>query len=815
MLVVQSCPVIVGGDFNVHVDDLADTNANKLNELLSSFCLTQHVTSATHKAGHVLDLVITGADVNVHSVNVGPVGVVSDHGAVTCHIPVTLRVARRPLRVVRSWRRVNREQFADKIRNSPLAVPPSSATSVELFDIYHHTLSVLADQFAPAHRVRSYFRPLTPWFDVECTQLRRRCRALERRYRRTGSPSDRSAWVIALHEKHATLESKERTYWLSRIAAAEGNSSKLWKSLSGVLARDKKASDAAINCPLSADDLLDFFHDKVETVRASTGGSTVVDDLPPASSTMDGLRTYTEEEVRRIIMESPVKSCMLDPIPTFLLRDVIDSLLPFLTAMCNASLREGHLPLSQRHAIVVPLLKKPSMERAEMKSYRPVSNVTFLSKVIERMVVQQLTEYLQVHGLLPELQSAYRKGHSTETALLCVISDILRAADAGLVTLLGLLDLSAAFDTVDHDILLRRLQTAFGISGVPLAWLASFLRDRTQEVVFSGVKSAVGRLTCGVPQGSVLGPVLFLLYTAGLFQIATRHGFEAHSYADDTQIYVSVSAVSADSASSRFAACLAEIDNWMSCNRLKLNTDKTQVIWLGGRQQLEKVKVTDIQLQSTNVTAAPMVVDLGVRIDNQLTMSAHVAHLAQSCFYQLRQLRVIRRFLTTDAARTLVHAFISSRLDYCNSLLYGITDTLFGKLQRVQNAAARLVAGKHKYDHITPVLRDMHWLPIRFRVQFKIATLVYKCMHGLAPVYLARQCVPVSALAGRQHLRSAAANLLDRHWTRTIGFGSRPFSVSGAVVWNSLPNELRRSETTYSQFRSGLKTFLCQQAWTL
>ena len=148
-----------------------------------------------------------------------------------------------------------------------------------------------------------------------------------------------------------------------------------------------------------------------------------------------------------------------------------------------------------------------------------MSNLTFMSKVVERMVSQQLSDYLQSNSLLPELQSAYRRNHSTETALLCVISDLLMAIDSGLVTLLGLLDLSAAFDTVDHDILIRRLQSTFGISGTPLEWVTSFLGGRTQEVVFQGRRSATSTVTGGVPQGSVLGALLFLLYTTELFAI--------------------------------------------------------------------------------------------------------------------------------------------------------------------------------------------------------------------------------------------------------------------------------------------------------
>ena len=164
-------------------------------------------------------------------------------------------------------------------------------------------------------------------------------------------------------------------------------------------------------------------------------------------------------------MKSPTKSGSLDPIPTFLLKECINDLLPFLAAMCNASLLEGSLPLSQRHAIVTPILKKSTLDSGLVNNYRPIPNLTFVSKIVERLVSEQLVEYLQDNNLMPNLQSAYRRHHSTETALLRILSDLLKAMDNQHVTVLGLLDLSAAFDTVDHSILLCWLQRQFGISG--------------------------------------------------------------------------------------------------------------------------------------------------------------------------------------------------------------------------------------------------------------------------------------------------------------------------------------------------------------
>jgi len=180
-------------------------------------------------------------------------------------------------------------------------------------------------------------------------------------------------------------------------------------------------------------------------------------------------------------------------------------------------------------------------------------------------------------------------------------------------------------------------------------------------------------------------------------------------------------------------------------------------MWLGARQQLNKLTTADLSLSSTRVKISTTVLDLGVHMDRQLTMVDHVAALRRSCLYhQLRQLRMIRSSLTLEAAKTL----LQQSLDYCNSLLYGVSDSLLAKLQTVQNAAARVITGTRKFDHITPVLRDLHWLPVRQRISFKLAMMVYKCLHGLATSYLADVCTPVSFVVGRWQLRSANSGTL-------------------------------------------------------
>ena len=189
------------------------------------------------------------------------------------------------------------------------------------------------------------------------------------------------------------------------------------------------------------------------------------------------------------------------------------------------ALSGGQLLVSQRHAIITQLLKKSSLNPAELKNYRPVSNLTVMSKIVEKLVSGQLVGYLQSNNLMPHFQSAFCRHHSTETALLRVISDIVGAVDRGSGTLLGLLDLSAAFDTVDHTILLDRLRIRFGVGSGVLGWIRTFLVGRTQQVLYMGRLSSIGRLDFGVPQGSVLGPLLFLLYTAELWRSSTERGW--------------------------------------------------------------------------------------------------------------------------------------------------------------------------------------------------------------------------------------------------------------------------------------------------
>ena len=232
----------------------------------------------------------------------------------------------------------------------------------------------------------------------------------------------------------------------------------------------------------------------------------------------------------------------------------------------------------------------------------------------------------------------------------------------------------------------------------------------------------------------------------------------------------------------------------MSSNWFKLNTDNTQLIWSGSRHRLQEVGVNAVHLGANAINFQTTVGNLGVTIDSQMTMTAHVRRICRTSFHQLRQLRTVRRSLSSEACTVLVHAFVTSRLDYCNSLLAGISDSLLLHLQSILRVADCLFMRKGKFDPI-PISNDirdhLHWLPIPQRVQFKLGLLVYKCLHGGAPPYLAEMLVQNSDVPALRSLRSTARGCLVIPRTKTDTIGPRSFATADPTFWNSLPTHLR------------------------
>ena len=411
-----------------------------------------------------------------------------------------------------------------------------------------------------------------------------------------------------------------------------------------------------------------------------------------------------------------------------------------------------------------------------------------------------------------KFQSAYKTHHSTETALLKVKSDILQSLDQNNAVLLVLLDMSAAFDTVDHQILVDRLERLFGISGTAKAWFTLYLDNRRTRVSVRRAQSVEHVLKFSVPQGSVIGPQCFIMYTHPVGDIIRGHNINFHVYADDTQLYVEFDPKvpgDCERALASLSTCIMEINAWMMRNRLQMNQDKTEFCIIASTRNLNAIPALQLKIGDIAIDPSTTVRNLGVLFDSKLSMTSHINSICKSVNFHIRNLWRIRRFLTQESCLHAVRALILSRIDYANSLLYGAREVDLQRLQRLQNKAARLVFACGRENSSVQLLRSLHWLTMRERIKFKILLYVYKSIHGEAPSYLSEHLnlYNTGRPEGGRRLRSSSdvTRLVVPRSTRKVGDNS--CIVVAPKLWNQLPCEIREAAST-PVFKRLLKTFL-------
>jgi len=314
------------------------------------------------------------------------------------------------------------------------------------------------------------------------------------------------------------------------------------------------------------------------------------------------------------------------------------------------------------------------------------------------------------------------------------------------------------------------------------------------------------------PQGSVFGRLLFILYTADIGSIALKHNAQPHSYADETQLYRSENPTEVASIRSSIVTCISEIAEWCVANKLNLNGDNTELMWSATARRQHQLDHSSFEWSGSEIHPSTTMRDLGVIIDSQLEFTKHVNKIASKCFAEVRRFKCCRRLLPLIAARTLVNSLVVSKIDYCNCLLAHAPKTSHNKLQNVMNAAARIVCGLQKFDHITNHMRDtLHWLQVPQQVKFKLCLLAYKALHGLAPNYTVELCTPVASVDSRNHMRSASAGDLVIPRT-TTSFADRAFASASPRAWNCLPCNIN-SANSVSSLKWQLKTHVCAECY--
>ena len=332
------------------------------------------------------------------------------------------------------------------------------------------------------------------------------------------------------------------------------------------------------------------------------------------------------------------------------------------------------------------------------------------------------------------------------------------------------------------------------------------LVQRFQSVIVNGSTSNPRPLLYGVAQGSVLGPVLFTLYSQSLSDVINLHNCSFHKYADDTVVFQSGPSEKFELNKIAIQKCISDILCWMDSNKLMLNTDKTEVMIVGTASRVKQVASNSFTILNSDIKIKESVKYLGVRLDQTLSMSSHISDVCRSSILSLRRIGCIRPYLSDRATSCLVNSIVTSRLDFCNSSLTGLTTDQLNRLQRIQNCTARLIMKRRNYDHITPIIYELHWLPLEFRIQYKLAVLAFRHFEGTLPTYLsATLCTN----------KPAPSLLLKNYWNLPVLILSRPVNAPFILLLRLFGIRFQTASVTYIRFLSSkkqLKTHLFLQA---
>ena len=800
---------VLMGDFNIHYNKHDDPNCVAFRDILDSFDLIQVVTCPTHRLGNTLDfIVLENNSTLVCADDPKDLFYISDHSFVVTTLNVSRPQPKQETVIFRKIKAIPSELLRGDLEKLFDAgkLPDDLHSLVQYYD---KTLASLLDKYAPLVTKKITSKRVVPWFDDTAKTMKADRRRLEKVWKRTRLQED---WVnfrvcCSIYLKHLYMCKVE--CYQSKIEECGNDSKKIYNTINGLI--NTTSSNPLPDEPpdLLANSFADYFYNKIKKICDELDQCEL---YTPSLKDVPSMKTFqpvTETFVAKLLSEMKPTTCASDPCPSVIIKSNKDLLTTVITKIINLSLGTSTFDESWKQATVLPLLKKSGLDRV-YSNYRPVSNLPYLSKLVEKSALSQLNQHFSEHALLPDYQSAYRASYSTETALVRLHHDILHRMERQQITSFIALDLSAAFDTVNHEVLLQVLDARFGVKDEVLKWADSYLRPRSFSVQVPGCTSARREIPFSVPQGSCLGPVLFSTYSSTLEDVIPQD-IGVRGYADDHGLDIAFTPTTVDEerACASLELCCDNIIKWMHMNRLKINTSKTEFVYFGGARQMDKCALHQITVGDSVVTRSTNVKYLGVKLDQNLTLKEQVSSKCGLAMANIKKVRSIRNYISVALCNQIVVALVLSHLDYANALYNGLPKCTLTKLQRIQNVAAKLVLGRKQQDSSRQSLADVHWLPVKYRIMYKICMLVYKCLTGNAPNYLKSL---ISVKVYRPGLRAESQGpFLDPPKVKHETFLKRSFAYSGPLYWNKLPLEIRTSSSEI-HFKNLLKTHLFSEA---
>ena len=782
---------------NINCNCLVPSDHKEIKSILSYFGLKQLISSPTRitrESKTLIDVICCNVPHNIFSVKVIPAGL-SDHELIGCARKLNNVKFNPRIVTCRNFANYNPKLFCEELNSANLVEVYSFISVNEAWASLRVTLQRCIDKHAPLISKKVKGR-LCPWLTPDVRKEMNLRDGLLRKARPTNQEIDWSSYKRQRNRVSGLVKKCKSTYNRDLLKDCADSPDKFWaaiKKLYPTKLPSEQGSAFVINGSKSTDKsfIANSFCEYFSTVARNLKSKSILlrdfvwskpaeENLPnQVAESQFTFKAVKELEILKELKNLKRKKASgLDNFPPGLLKDAALVLTKPLTFIINLSLETGVVPSEWKVAKVIPLYKSGSL--AEIDNYRPISILPTLSKILEKIVYKQLMAHLERHSLLFEYQFGFRPNRSTELAVTYFTDLIRKEADNGKATGAVFIDLSKAFDTISHSVLLCKL-TRYGVYDMELQWFTDYLFLRKQIVQFNGVLSEPNPINTGVPQGSILGPLLFLIFFNDVHS-PLRH-CKIITYADDTVIFTSSSDF--DVIQSNLSQDLDNLSNWFRDNELifNLKKGKSEVMLFGTGKRLNlfqgcqvKLSVNDSPINTTTCYKY-----LGVHLDPTLNFETHFQKMYKKAAGRVNLLRRIRSNIDTLSAQRIYQSMIMPIFTYCGYNSLGWSESRKRMIRSIETRSLEIISPK-----CSPQNCDLRFLTIDNFLQKRACCFVFDCLNGTT-------CFPFKDYFERFHnaLNTRNSGKSARLPKVKLDFARRSFYFLGASIFNSLPLSLR------------------------